>query len=61
MKKHLVEVTFDVPIIDSLIVSVSPSKFWVRTDDSVVVMEKNQWLLVRNSLQPHTAKDINYE
>ena len=58
---HIVEVTFAVPITDELMRQVLPETHWLRLNDKVVVMLKNNWLADRASLQPHTAKDINYD
>ena len=60
MKEHIVLITFDIPITNKLMEKMVVSYDWLRVSNKEVLILRNTWLALRSKLQPHTAKDMEW-
>lgn len=56
---RVVYLIFKVPILDKHL----PEEVgtWLRTSDYEITMNKADWIGMKDSLQPHTAKELRFE
>lgn len=57
---NLMIVTFAVPTGDEFLTDLVVDD-WLRVDDTIIIMMKNEWLAKKDTMQPHSAEVLGIQ